>query len=108
MGIWQNSRALLLRPDPLQDQHWVDQIVDLLFYLRIFSIYGWFRTLCWTIAGIVVAFTVATVFSSIFKCRPVEFAFNKKVNGGHGTYIDLTSFCVEQLLPSTTLNPQVR
>ncbi|KXL44239.1 MAG: hypothetical protein FE78DRAFT_120685, partial [Acidomyces sp. 'richmondensis'] len=64
----------------------------LLFYLRIFSIYRWFNTLCWTIVGIVIAFTVATVFSSIFQCRPVEYAFYKKANGGHGTCIDLTAF----------------
>jgi hypothetical protein len=68
------------------------KISILLFYLRIFSVYRWFRGLCWSLIGLVAAFYLASVCSSIFQCHPVEFAFNKKSNGGHGTCIDLTAF----------------
>lgn len=68
------------------------KLSTLLFYIRVFNVYRWFGILCWTIAGIAVALTVTTVFGSIFQCRPVEFAFNKIANGGHGACIDLTAF----------------
>ena len=42
--------------------------------------------------SIVVAWTIASVMTSIFQCSPVQFAYNKKAHGGHGTCIDLGKF----------------
>jgi len=51
----------------------------------------WFMLVCYTWIGIISAFTVGTVFSSIFQCTPVQYTFNKKIpSGGH--CINLTAF----------------
>jgi hypothetical protein len=47
--------------------------------------------ICLVILGVVVSFTIGSVFSSIFQCTPVEYAFNKKIPGG-GKCINLTAF----------------
>ncbi|KAI9926674.1 hypothetical protein ASPWEDRAFT_722856 [Aspergillus wentii DTO 134E9] len=66
------------------------KISILLLYIRLF-IRRWFVITCWTWVGIVVAFTVGTVFSSIFQCTPVQYAFNKSIPGA-GTCLNLTAF----------------
>ena len=64
----------------------------LLLYLRVFGIWRAFRFLCWIMIGVVLSFTTASVFASIFQCSPVAFAFDNTTNDGHGTCIDLTTF----------------
>lgn len=66
------------------------KISILLLYIRLF-IQRWFLITCWTSVGIVVAFTVGTVMSSIFQCTPIEFAFNKTLPGG-GHCLSLPAF----------------
>lgn len=66
----------------------VTKISILLLYIRLF-VKRWFLITCWTWIGIISAFTIGTVFSSIFQCTPVQYAFNKTLDG---TCIDLTAF----------------
>ncbi|KAK2797342.1 hypothetical protein FQN50_009237 [Emmonsiellopsis sp. PD_5] len=66
------------------------KISILLLYRRIF-IRQWFLATCSILTGIVIAFTTATVFASIFQCTPIEYAFKTKLPGG-GTCINLTAF----------------
>ena len=65
------------------------KISILLFYLRVFKVVQWFKYLCWGVAGIVLSFTVASVLVSVFQCIPIEFAYNKSIEG---SCIDLTKF----------------
>ncbi|KAE8384489.1 hypothetical protein BDV23DRAFT_177019 [Aspergillus alliaceus] len=65
------------------------KISILLLYVRLF-IQRWFRFTCWTWISVILAFTIGTVFSSIFQCSPVQYAFNKSVPGG--TCINMTAF----------------
>ncbi len=62
----------------------------MLLYLRIFVI-RWFKLTCYVLIAIITAFTVGSVFSSIFQCTPVRYAFKKKIPGG-GHCINLTIF----------------
>ncbi|KAK2774617.1 hypothetical protein FQN53_003551 [Emmonsiellopsis sp. PD_33] len=66
------------------------KISILLLYRRIF-IRQWFLATCSILTGIIIAFTTATVFASIFQCTPIEYAFKKKLPGG-GTYISFAAF----------------
>ncbi|KAF7593994.1 hypothetical protein BBP40_010391 [Aspergillus hancockii] len=66
------------------------KISILLLYRRLF-IQRWFRITCWTWIAIVLAFALGTVFSSIFQCSPVQYAFNKSIPG-RGKCINLTAF----------------
>ena len=66
------------------------KISILLFYLRVFKVVRWFKFLCWTVGGIILAFTVASVLASIFQCIPIAFAYDKTIPDG--SCIDLTSF----------------
>ncbi|RHZ62446.1 putative plasma membrane protein Pth11-like [Aspergillus thermomutatus] len=66
------------------------KISILLLYIRLF-VHRWFLTTCWVWIGIIVSFTIGTVFSSIFQCTPVQWAFNKSIPGG-GTCINMTAF----------------
>ncbi|KAE8376097.1 hypothetical protein BDV26DRAFT_266391 [Aspergillus bertholletiae] len=66
------------------------KISILLLYMRLF-IQRWFRITCCTWIAIILAFTLGTVFSSIFQCSPVQYAFNKTIPGG-GTCINMTAF----------------
>lgn len=61
----------------------------LALYYKIFGILPWFRRSCLVVTVIVVAFTIASVMTSIFQCSPVQFAFDKS---GEGTCIDLGKF----------------
>ena len=64
------------------------KISILLLYIRLF-VKRWFIRTCWAWIGIISAFTIGTVFSSIFQCSPVAYAFNKTILG---TCIDMTAF----------------
>ncbi|KAK2800272.1 hypothetical protein FQN51_006180 [Onygenales sp. PD_10] len=66
------------------------KISILLLYRRIFM-RQWFLATCSILTGIIIAFTTATVFASIFQCTPIEYAFKKKLPGG-GTCISLAAF----------------
>ncbi|EER23655.1 hypothetical protein CPC735_050250 [Coccidioides posadasii C735 delta SOWgp] len=66
------------------------KISILLLYIKVF-IQPWFRKTCWTCIGVIIAFTTGTVFSSIFQCTPVHYAFNKTTPGG-GKCLNLTAF----------------
>ncbi|EEP76478.1 predicted protein [Uncinocarpus reesii 1704] len=66
------------------------KISILLLYIKVF-IQPWFRKTCWACVSVIIAFTVGTVFSSIFQCTPVQYAFNKKIPGG-GHCLNLTAF----------------
>ncbi|RLL97479.1 hypothetical protein CFD26_106816 [Aspergillus turcosus] len=66
------------------------KISILLLYIRLF-VHRWFLTTCWVWIAIVVSFTVGTVFSSIFQCTPVQWAFDKSLPG-RGTCINMTAF----------------
>lgn len=66
------------------------KISILMLYLRVFGVTRWFKILCWVVIGIVIAFTTASVTTSIFQCSPVKYAYDK--SGGNGTCIDLTKF----------------
>lgn len=68
------------------------KISILFLYVRVFGVWKTFRIACWTMMGIVFAFTISSVVTSIFQCSPVRFAFDKTANGGHGSCIDLTKF----------------
>src|ERR1700761_1967530 len=56
------------------------KISILLLYLRVFGVWRFFKVLCWVMIGVVLAFTISSVITSIFQCSPVEFAFDKSVN----------------------------
>ncbi|POR31766.1 Uncharacterized protein TPAR_08008 [Tolypocladium paradoxum] len=49
-----------------------------LLYLRIF-VQRWFRTCCYVLLGIILAYMVATTASSIWQCSPIEGAWDKSV-----------------------------
>lgn len=61
----------------------------LVFYHRIFGIVRSFRISCLVVTVIVVAFTIASVATSIFQCFPIQFAFDKS---GEGSCINLGKF----------------
>lgn len=61
----------------------------LAFYLRVFGVSDSFRMSSFVFMGIIVAFTISSVTTSIFQCSPVKFAYDKR---GHGTCIDLGKF----------------
>ena len=52
----------------------------LFLYLRIFS-QRWFRITCYACVAVVGAYTVACIFATIFQCTPVEYVFNKNIQG---------------------------
>ena len=52
----------------------------LFLYLRIFS-QRWFRITCYACVAVVSAYTVACIFATIFQCTPVEYVFNKNIQG---------------------------
>ncbi|CAI4212806.1 unnamed protein product [Parascedosporium putredinis] len=58
----------------------------LLLFLRIF-VQRWFRTTCYTLLSIILAYMVATTCSSIFQCSPIPRAWNRTIDG---TCISLT------------------
>lgn len=64
------------------------KISILLLYTRLF-IKRWFLITCWAWIGIISAFTIGTVVSSICQCTPVQYAFDKDLGG---TCIDMTAF----------------
>jgi hypothetical protein len=66
------------------------KISILLLYIRLF-VHRWFLTTCWVWIAIVVSFTLGTVFSSIFQCTPVQWAFDKSLRP-RGTCINMTAF----------------
>ncbi|GIC93624.1 putative plasma membrane protein Pth11-like [Aspergillus udagawae] len=66
------------------------KISILLLYIRLF-VHRWFLRTCWVWIAVIVSFTVGSVFSSIFQCTPVQWAFNKSLPG-HGTCINMTAF----------------
>ncbi|EAW13620.1 putative plasma membrane protein Pth11-like [Aspergillus clavatus NRRL 1] len=66
------------------------KISILLLYIRLF-VHRWFLLICWVWIGIIVSFTLGTVFSSIFQCTPVQWAFDKSIPGG-GKCINMTAF----------------
>jgi hypothetical protein len=66
------------------------KISILLLYIRLF-VHRWFLRTCWVWIAIIVSFTIGTVFSSIFQCTPVQWAFNKSLPG-RGTCINMTAF----------------
>ncbi|RAR04351.1 pth11-like integral membrane protein [Stemphylium lycopersici] len=57
-------------------------------YLRIFPIRR-FRIACFIVLGIVVTYGAWAIFSSVFICQPVAFAWNKSITGGR---------CINQLI----------
>ena len=61
----------------------------LAFYLRVFGVTRWFRISCFVVMGVVVAFTISSVLTSILQCSPVKYAYDKS---GTGTCIDLGKF----------------
>ena len=61
----------------------------LAFYLRVFGVIRWFQISCFVVGGIVVAFSISSVMTSIFQCSPVKYAFDKS---GTGTCINLGKF----------------
>lgn len=58
----------------------------LLLFLRIF-VQRWFRTICYTLLSIILAYMIATTCSSIFQCSPIPRAWNRTIDG---TCISLT------------------
>ncbi|KAH1544943.1 hypothetical protein KXV92_003685 [Aspergillus fumigatus] len=66
------------------------KISILLLYIRLF-VHQWFLRTCWVWIAIIVSFTIGTVFSSIFQCTPVQWAFNKSLPD-RGTCINMTAF----------------
>lgn len=53
----------------------------LLQYLRIFP-YRLFRILNYSLMALIFAWSCWTVFSAIFFCKPVEFFWDKSIEGG--------------------------
>ncbi|KAH9905415.1 hypothetical protein F4778DRAFT_706981 [Xylariomycetidae sp. FL2044] len=54
------------------------KVTLILFYLRIFDPQGGnrvFRLVCWTVMGIVLVYTTANTFVSIFNCQPLSYAW---------------------------------
>lgn len=68
------------------------KISILLLYIRVFGVWKSFKRLCYVVMGLVLAFTIASVTTSVIQCSPINFAFDKTANGGHGTCIDMTNF----------------
>ncbi|KAK3693445.1 integral membrane protein [Podospora appendiculata] len=59
----------------------------LILYLRIF-VQRWFRIICYTLLGIILAYMVATFCSSVFQCTPIPRAWDKSIPG---TCISITT-----------------
>ncbi|KAF1938894.1 hypothetical protein EJ02DRAFT_270253 [Clathrospora elynae] len=53
-------------------------------YLRIFPVRR-FRQACFAMLGMVVAYGIWAIFSSIFMCTPVAFSWDKSISHGHCT-----------------------
>ncbi|KAF2225704.1 hypothetical protein BDZ85DRAFT_294173 [Elsinoe ampelina] len=55
----------------------------LAFYRRLFFIHTRFRKACNILMIVVAAWIVAALFSTVFQCTPVPYAYDKRINGGH-------------------------
>ncbi|OBT42483.1 hypothetical protein VE00_07929 [Pseudogymnoascus sp. WSF 3629] len=53
----------------------------LAFYLKVFPARP-FRLHCWAIMCLILASTIAFLFTTIFQCNPVSFVWNKNIPGG--------------------------
>jgi hypothetical protein len=57
------------------------KISILLLYMRIFSVFTWFRWIVRGLIGIVTAYMTAAFFASVFQCTPVARAWDKSIPG---------------------------
>ena len=69
----------------------------LALYLRIFLSQPWFRRTCHVCSGVVIFYTVASTFVTIFQCIPVSYAWEKgipsnTIGTGNGSCINNKSF----------------
>ncbi|KAG8631814.1 hypothetical protein KVT40_000954 [Elsinoe batatas] len=55
----------------------------LAFYRRLFFIHTRFRKACNILMVVVTAWIVAALFSTVFQCTPVPYAYDKRIKGGH-------------------------
>ena len=65
------------------------KLVLLLFYIRIFSNPRFKQAVC-AVASFVIAWCPAVLFTAIFQCSPVPFAWDKSISGG--TCINVLAF----------------
>ncbi|KAF4553810.1 AAA lid domain-containing protein [Elsinoe fawcettii] len=54
----------------------------LAFYRRLFYVHTKFRQTCNVLMAIVVGWILAALFSTVFQCTPVAFAYDKRIQGG--------------------------
>ncbi|KAK8060685.1 hypothetical protein PG996_010615 [Apiospora saccharicola] len=71
------------------------KICILFFYLRVFPSRG-FRYACFGTIAFVVAFSIATLVTTIFSCSPVDFVYKGWAGDSKGTCININAFWFSQ------------